>query len=213
MLESVLAQPALNGADQQMRYVVSDWLKAGDAVQRTVAHLSRQLRRFLDDQAYLQNRRIAELIREIEAAALNVRDGHLRGVRRDPRSARGRVDAHVQVLHDASDPVHLAEVEVVEADDEVELDAPVQLLHGRHDAVAQRDRRIAAGRRLCDAARGDRDHGCRRARPNWSTTSNPPTTTRGVPLSTTAPRQFLTADDRQVAADIPTVIFVRNADG
>lgn len=74
MLEQVVAMPALHGADGRVRYVVHDWLKAADAVQSTVAHLSQQLRRFLDDRAYLENRRIAELVRSIEASALAVRD-------------------------------------------------------------------------------------------------------------------------------------------
>jgi hypothetical protein len=33
-----------------------DWLEAGEHTQRTVAQLSQQLRRFLDDRAFLENR-------------------------------------------------------------------------------------------------------------------------------------------------------------
>ena len=51
-----------------------DWLKAGEHTQRTVAQLSQQLRRFLDDQAWLENRRIMEILHEIEANALAVRE-------------------------------------------------------------------------------------------------------------------------------------------
>ena len=74
MLEEVLALPALGDPEGGLRYLVGDWLKAADAVQVTVAHLSQQLRRFLDDRAYLENRRISELLRSIEAKALRVRD-------------------------------------------------------------------------------------------------------------------------------------------
>lgn len=42
--------------------------------QRTVARLSEQLRRYLDDKAWLDNRRIMQLVREIEHSALAVRD-------------------------------------------------------------------------------------------------------------------------------------------
>jgi hypothetical protein len=42
--------------------------------QRTVARLSEQLRRYLDDQAWLENRRIMQLIRGLEQSALAVRD-------------------------------------------------------------------------------------------------------------------------------------------
>jgi hypothetical protein len=51
-----------------------DWLQAGEVVQRTIARLSEQLRRYLDDKAWLDNRRIMQLIREIEHCALAVRD-------------------------------------------------------------------------------------------------------------------------------------------
>ncbi|MGL4860909.1 MAG: DUF3375 family protein, partial [Enterobacteriaceae bacterium] len=41
--------------------------------QRTVARLSQQLRRFLDDQAWLENRRIMDILRGIESKALALR--------------------------------------------------------------------------------------------------------------------------------------------
>ena len=51
-----------------------DWLQAGEVAQRTVGTPVRQLRRYLDDKAWLDNRRIMQLVREIEHSALNVRD-------------------------------------------------------------------------------------------------------------------------------------------
>jgi hypothetical protein len=51
-----------------------DWLEAGEVAQRTVARLSEQLRRYLDDQAWLENRRIMGLIRDIEQHAVALRD-------------------------------------------------------------------------------------------------------------------------------------------
>lgn len=59
--------------DPRFKRVHYDWLEAGEHAQRTVALLSQQLRRFLDDQAYLENRRIMEILRGIEAGALAVR--------------------------------------------------------------------------------------------------------------------------------------------
>ncbi len=79
MLEQVVALPALRASDADLRHVVHDWLRAADAVQETVAHLSAQLRRFLDDRAFLENRRIAELVRSIEASALLIRDAQPAG--------------------------------------------------------------------------------------------------------------------------------------
>ena len=52
-----------------------DWLEAGEYAQKTVAQLSQQLRRFLDDKAWLENRRIMDILHGIEAKALALRDG------------------------------------------------------------------------------------------------------------------------------------------
>ncbi|MDN5937677.1 MAG: DUF3375 domain-containing protein [Salinisphaera sp.] len=60
--------------DRRLAQVHYDWLEAGDVAQRTVARLSAQLRRYLDDQAWLENRRIMELIRGIEQRAMTLRE-------------------------------------------------------------------------------------------------------------------------------------------
>lgn len=60
--------------DRRLLRVHYDWLEAGEVAQRTVARLSEQLRRYLDDKAWLDNRRIMQLIREIEQSALAIRD-------------------------------------------------------------------------------------------------------------------------------------------
>jgi len=76
LLENVLAlEPvaALN-PDPRLKRVHYDWLAAGELAQRTVARLSEQLRRYLDDQAWLENRRIMDVIRQVERQALEVRD-------------------------------------------------------------------------------------------------------------------------------------------
>lgn len=60
--------------DPRLRTIHHDWLTAGEAAQRTVARLSEQLRRYLDDQAWLENRRIMNLLRDVEQHALAIRD-------------------------------------------------------------------------------------------------------------------------------------------
>jgi len=60
--------------DARTRRVHYDWLEAGEHTQRTVAQLSQQLRRFLDDKAWLENRRIMDILHGIEAKALALRD-------------------------------------------------------------------------------------------------------------------------------------------
>ncbi len=49
-------------------------MEAGEHTQRTVAALSQQLRRFLDDQAWLENRRIMDILHGIESKALALRE-------------------------------------------------------------------------------------------------------------------------------------------
>jgi hypothetical protein len=65
--------------DPRLKRVHYDWLSAGEVTQRTVARLSEQLRRYLDDQAWFENRRIMNVIREIEQHALAVRDAQPAG--------------------------------------------------------------------------------------------------------------------------------------
>jgi Protein of unknown function (DUF3375) len=59
--------------DTRTKRIHYDWLEAGEHTQRTVAQLSQQLRRFLDDQAWLENRRIMDILRSIETRALGLR--------------------------------------------------------------------------------------------------------------------------------------------
>jgi Protein of unknown function (DUF3375) len=61
-------------ADPRMRRIHYDWLDAAERTQATVRLLSEQLRRFLDDQVWLENRRVMDILRDIEAHALAVRD-------------------------------------------------------------------------------------------------------------------------------------------
>ncbi|BAU58619.1 hypothetical protein HH1059_19250 [Halorhodospira halochloris] len=67
------------GPDRRLARVHYDWMDAGEETQRTVARLSAQLRKFLDDQAWLENRRIMDLIHDVEQHALAVRDNQPSG--------------------------------------------------------------------------------------------------------------------------------------
>jgi hypothetical protein len=76
LLQEVLALPPIAELcpDMRLQRVHYDWLEAGEYTQRTVARLSEQLRRFLDDQAWLENRRIMDILHQIEAHALALRE-------------------------------------------------------------------------------------------------------------------------------------------
>lgn len=75
-LQRVLELPAVQETmpDPRLRRVHYDWLEAGEVTQRTVARLSGQLRRYLDDRAFIENRRIMEVIREVERLALVLKE-------------------------------------------------------------------------------------------------------------------------------------------
>jgi hypothetical protein len=76
LLERVLSLPPVVELkpDARTRRLHYDWLEAGEHTQRTVAQLSQQLRRFLDDQAWLENRRIMDILHGIEAKSLTLRE-------------------------------------------------------------------------------------------------------------------------------------------
>lgn len=64
LLEAAFAMEAVQALepDGRLLRIHYDWLEAGEIAQRTVARLSEQLRRYLDDQVLLENRRIMDLI-------------------------------------------------------------------------------------------------------------------------------------------------------
>lgn len=76
LLAEVLALPPIIAMrpEKRLQRVHYDWLEAGEHTQRTVARLSEQLRRFLDDQAWLENRRIMDILHSIESRALALRE-------------------------------------------------------------------------------------------------------------------------------------------
>lgn len=80
-LDKVLALPSITmlKPDKRTRRIHHDWLEAGEYTQRTVAQLSQQLRRFLDDQAWLENKRIMEILHGIESKSLGMRESLFSG--------------------------------------------------------------------------------------------------------------------------------------
>lgn len=73
LLSRLHAFESLPERDLRLARVHFDWMQASERTQATVRLLSEQLRRFLDDQVWLENRRVFELIRAIEAKALRLR--------------------------------------------------------------------------------------------------------------------------------------------
>lgn len=74
LLAEVEAMDAIGEPDPRMRRIPRDWLDAAERTQATVRQLSEQLRRFLDDRAWSEDRRVMELMSGIEARAIALRD-------------------------------------------------------------------------------------------------------------------------------------------
>ncbi len=74
LLDRVHALAGIAERDARLRLIHYDWLDAAERTQATVRQLSEQLRRFLDDQVWFENRRVIDILRQIEARALQVRD-------------------------------------------------------------------------------------------------------------------------------------------
>ena len=73
-IEKVLALQAVKelAAEQNVRHINADWVNAGAHVQETVAVLSEQLRRYVDENFLEEERRISQIIQEIESKAVAV---------------------------------------------------------------------------------------------------------------------------------------------
>jgi flagellar motility protein MotE (MotC chaperone) len=74
LLDEVHRLEAVTHADSRLRHIHYDWLDAAGRTQATVRQLSEQLRRFLDDQVWFENRRVMDVLRSIEGHALALRD-------------------------------------------------------------------------------------------------------------------------------------------
>ena len=77
LLESVHQLTEISEADPRLRHIHYDWLDAAERTQATVRQLSEQLRRFLDDQVWSENRRVIDILHEIESHALRLREEHI----------------------------------------------------------------------------------------------------------------------------------------
>ena len=73
LLERLRQIEDLEHQDGRLSRIHFDWIDASERTQGTVRQLSDQLRRFLDDQVWMENRRVFDLLRAIEAKALCVR--------------------------------------------------------------------------------------------------------------------------------------------
>ncbi len=74
LLDRVHSLAGFAEREARLRLVHYDWLDAAERTQATVRQLSEQLRRFLDDQVWFENRRVIDILRQIESRALALRE-------------------------------------------------------------------------------------------------------------------------------------------
>ena len=72
LLDTLSTIPDLR-VDPRLQHIIDDWLVAAERTQQMVRQISEQLRRFLDDKVWLENRRVMDVLRSIERTALTVR--------------------------------------------------------------------------------------------------------------------------------------------
>ena len=163
-LEKVLALPVMKELkpDKRLRRIHYDWLEASEYTQRTVAQLSQQLRRFLDDQAWLENRRIMDILHGIESKALKLREDLSRLPPNSPFMSLEASSASIEMPMERplySPPVkpQIANIRLEEGDEEVDssalyaqvvVDKPAIARHIRH---ALQDQSQVSLRELCEA--------------------------------------------------------------
>lgn len=126
LLDAVLALPPVVdlSPDPRTRRVHHDWLEAGEHTQRTVAQLSQQLRRFLDDRAWLENRRIMDILRSIEARALAVRSSPPAGDMMEVAEPAASIElAMERPLHTPAQKPVITDLELQFDDEEVDASA------------------------------------------------------------------------------------------
>ena len=134
-------------SDPRMRHIHRDWLEAGERTQATVRQLSEQLRRFLDDRVWLENRRVINLIRSIEATALAIRQRPpQRAGRRTGGTGTGRRPA------DRTAPVQPTRTVVVDSSAVAEGDEDLDAALLFEQVFIDRDRLAWTVRRPCRGA-------------------------------------------------------------
>jgi len=159
LLQRVLTLPAVAEMkpDVRTRRVHYDWLEAGEHTQRTVALLSQQLRRFLDDQAWLENRRIMDILHGIEAKVLTLRDSPPTGVVMTIADTAADIELPMErPLYTPSVKPLIADIQLELGDEDMDANAlysqivvdNAQLT--RHIRHALQDRKQITLRELCD---------------------------------------------------------------
>ncbi|SDW37123.1 DUF3375 domain-containing protein [Nitrosomonas communis] len=163
LLERVLSLPPVTELkpDVRTRRIHYDWLEAGEHTQRTVAQLSQQLRRFLDDQAWLESRRIMDILHGLEVKALALRESPPPGEIMDIADMAATIELPMErPLYTVSAKTAIAEIELQAGNIEESEAGSMQALYSqvvidkgrltRHIRHALQDRSQITLGKLCE---------------------------------------------------------------
>ena len=109
--------------DRRLRTIHHDWSDAAERTQQTVRQISEQLRRFLDDQVWLENRRVLDLVRSVEATALACRETPPELGLQVDESGIGIALPFERPLHDARPAARVDSLLDPDADEDVDVAA------------------------------------------------------------------------------------------
>jgi hypothetical protein len=126
LLENILALEALEdmARDSFLPGAKYALLDAGRAVYKTTNRLADQLRRYIDDRVHLENKRIMEIIRNIEQKALELKDNPPQDFRFEIDEIAPEIDLTMaRTLHKANPPEDFSGV-IIE-DGAVDIDVSV----------------------------------------------------------------------------------------
>ncbi len=151
LLQQVLGLPAIRKMepDDRAGKMHHEWTEAGEQTQRTVRQLSGQLRRFVDDRAQLENRRIMELLQRIEKCALALRDSPPKDRRRlaeiEGTAARMMLPME-HPLHTPAKTPSIRAVKLEAGDENVDVSVLYHQVVIDRDALAENVRRLLQSR-------------------------------------------------------------------
>ena len=154
LLEKVQHLAQIDEPDPRMRHILYDWLDAAERTQATVRQLSEQLRRFLDDQVWLENRRVMDILKSIEGHALKLRGYPASALSIEMDATAPEINLPVErPMYRPRSKVAVTEAAVVSAPDDVDISAlfdqvyvDAELLAEGVRSALRRERQVGLGR-------------------------------------------------------------------
>jgi Protein of unknown function (DUF3375) len=146
LLDRLAAIQDISEHDGRLRHLHFDWIDAGERTQATVRLLSEQLRRFLDDQVWLESRRVFDLLRSIESQAVALRQ-HPPPLEMELDDMAATITlAFERPLYAPQQAARLSDEAVVVGSDDFDASALLDQMHVDREELAQTVRDVLRNR-------------------------------------------------------------------